>query len=47
LEASGCSILEDLDRIRLLLSPVVMAENKASDGIDLEYQLLVIMRNSR
>jgi hypothetical protein len=33
-------------RIRLLLSPVVVPENKASDGIDLEYQLQRIMRSS-
>jgi len=32
---------------RLLLSPVVVPENKASDDIDLEYQLQIIMRSSR
>jgi hypothetical protein len=41
-EVSGCSIPYDLDRIRLLLSPVVVSENKASDDIDLESQLQII-----
>ena len=38
-EVCGSFIPRDLDRIRLLLSPVVVPENKASDDIDLEYQL--------
>ena len=42
---SGSSISYDLDRIRLLLSPVVVPENKASDDIDLEYQLQIIVRS--
>jgi len=46
-EVSESSIPHDLDRIRLLLSPVVVPENKASDDIDLEYQLQIIMRISR
>jgi hypothetical protein len=33
--------------IRVLLSPVVVPDNKASDDIDLEYQLQRIMRSSR
>jgi hypothetical protein len=44
-EISGSSISYDLDRIRLLLSPVVVPENKASDDIDLEYQLQIIVRS--
>ena len=43
-EVSGSSIPHDLDCIRLILSPVVIPENKASDDIDLEYQLQIIMR---
>jgi hypothetical protein len=46
-EVSGSSIFHDLDRIRLLLSPVVVPENEASDEIDLDYQLQRIMRSSR
>jgi hypothetical protein len=46
-EVSGSSIPHDLDRIRLLLSPVVVPENKASDDIYLEYQLQIIIRSSR
>jgi hypothetical protein len=46
-EVSGSSIPHDLDRIRLLLSPVVVPEKKASDDLDLEYQLQIIMRSSR
>jgi hypothetical protein len=46
-EVSESSIPHDLDRIRLLLSPVVVPENKASDDIDLEYQLQMVMRISR
>jgi hypothetical protein len=37
----------DVDRIRLLLSSVVAPDNKASDDIDLEYQLQRIMCSSR
>jgi hypothetical protein len=44
---SGCPIPDDLDRIRFVLSPVVVRENKASDDIDLDYQLQRIMRSSR
>jgi len=46
-EISGSSIPHDLDRIRLLLSPVFVPENKSSDDINLEYQLQIIMRSSR
>jgi hypothetical protein len=38
-EVSGSSIPNDLDRVRLLLSAVVVPENRACDDIDLEYQL--------
>jgi hypothetical protein len=37
----------DLYRIRLLLHPVAVPVNRASDDIDLEYQLQTIMRSSR
>ena len=43
LEVSECPIPNDLERIRLLLSAVVVRENQASDYIDLEYQLQGIM----
>ena len=42
-EVSGSLIPYDLDRIRLLLSRVVVPENKSSDEIDLEYQLQIVI----
>ncbi|HZC34237.1 MAG TPA: hypothetical protein VE242_01420 [Chthoniobacterales bacterium] len=42
-EVSGGSIPDDLDRIRLRFNDVAARENNVCDGIELEYQLQIIM----